>query len=306
VRGEVPVGVPGKHWYVAALGAVVAGLMVAIALVAWAIFWPEDRVQFAAPGSVTVQLRPGGHALWNDYRTTFEGTPYDSPRELPEGFKAVVKDPAGTLLPLRAAQTHELKTQEADRDASRTFIATRAGAHEIAVTGNFTKRIVSVAPYGFWRPFGAILTAILAAMLGLAVGFALWSWTFFRREAALEAAAAPAPAVREDSVPRRLTAIVYALQLAGYFTVVSPLGGIVINYLKRDAVAGTWLESHFDWQIRTFWITLAGLIAGALTLLLFVGWFVIGITLMWFLYRGIKGWIDLSEGKPILRSGSMT
>lgn len=69
--------------------------------------------------------------------------------------------------------------------------------------------------------------------------------------------------------------------------------------MKRDAVAGTWLESHFRWQIRTFWITLAWSIVGIVTLFVFIGLFVLGVAAMWFLYRAIKGWIELSEGKPM-------
>src|SRR5260221_290759 len=186
--------IPGEGWYLAAGGAVLGGLVVAIALIAWLFLGRDEGTQFTAPGRVAVELRPGAHLIWNDYRTTFEGTRYESPAEA--------------------------------------------------------------------RPVPAI--------------------------------AAP-----QETALRRLTAIVYGLQLAGYFTGLSPVAGVILNYAKRDAVAGTWLESHFRWQIRTFWITLAWSVAGLVLLLAFVGIFVLGVAAMWFLYRAIKGWIALSEGKPM-------
>lgn len=49
-------------------------------------------------------------------------------------------------------------------------------------------------------------------------------------------------------------------------------------------------------------LTLAGIAAGLATVVVFVGFFILGVTPMWFLYRGIKGWIELSEGKPMYGS----
>src|SRR6267143_5261420 len=94
---------------------------------------------------------------------------------------------------------------------------------------------------------------------------------------------------------KTLTLVVYALQAAGFV-----LGGItwivavVINYVKRDEVAGTWLESHFRWQIRTFWFGLLwGVIGGILTLVL-VGFAILFADAVWIIYRIVKGWLNLS------------
>jgi uncharacterized membrane protein len=99
---------------------------------------------------------------------------------------------------------------------------------------------------------------------------------------------------------KTLTLVVYALQAAGFI-----LGGItwivavVINYVKRDDVAGTWLESHFRWQIRTFWFGLLwGAIGGILTLVL-VGFAILFADAVWIIYRIVKGWLNLSDGKPM-------
>ena len=82
---------------------------------------------------------------------------------------------------------------------------------------------------------------------------------------------------------------------------------VIINYVKRGDARGTWLESHFAWQIRTFWIAVAvsivvGLIGGVLTLLLIgfailaVGFFVLGV---WAIYRIAKGWMALRDRRVV-------
>jgi uncharacterized membrane protein len=87
---------------------------------------------------------------------------------------------------------------------------------------------------------------------------------------------------------------------------------VVMNYLKRSEVKGTWLESHFRWQIRTFWIafiavTLVWLIFFPLALILIGIPFLIGgniIIGIWVAYRVIKGWMNLSDSKPMPNGGA--
>ena len=83
---------------------------------------------------------------------------------------------------------------------------------------------------------------------------------------------------------------------------------VIINYVKRGDARGTWLESHFTWQIRTFWfamlwacvIGIAGL-ALAIVLVGFaiwiVGLFVLGV---WAIYRIVRGWLRLQSRQPIV------
>jgi uncharacterized membrane protein len=82
---------------------------------------------------------------------------------------------------------------------------------------------------------------------------------------------------------------------------------VIMNYARRSAVAGTWLESHFRWQIRTFWWAVAGTLVVAiisaplmLVLIGFVTWMIgaaaIGI---WLIYRVVRGWIALRDRKPM-------
>ena len=78
---------------------------------------------------------------------------------------------------------------------------------------------------------------------------------------------------------------------------------VLINYVKRSDVRGTFLDSHFSWQIRTFWWALLWFLIAGLFIITFVG-MVIGIPLLiivgvWVLYRIVRGWLALSSGKPM-------
>ncbi|MGR9052691.1 MAG: DUF4870 family protein, partial [Gammaproteobacteria bacterium] len=71
------------------------------------------------------------------------------------------------------------------------------------------------------------------------------------------------------------------------------------NYLKRDDMAGSWLESHSLWQIRTFWFSLLWSFLGVLTVPLLIGWIILPVNVVWFVYRIVKGWLWLNDNKPM-------
>ncbi|HEX8274007.1 MAG TPA: hypothetical protein VF615_15325 [Longimicrobiaceae bacterium] len=123
---------------------------------------------------------------------------------------------------------------------------------------------------------------------------------------------------------RGLATAVYALQAASFVLGFTVFIGLVINYIKMDEVRGTWVESHFRWQIRTAWLWLAfgllltiGLVmlvlgtagaavagseAGAMGGMLSVTTvgLVGGLGLAaWFVYRIVKGWLRLAANQPI-------
>ncbi|MEM7405831.1 MAG: hypothetical protein AAF458_11100 [Pseudomonadota bacterium] len=100
---------------------------------------------------------------------------------------------------------------------------------------------------------------------------------------------------------RNLATLVYALQAAAFFTGgLTLLVGVVINYVKRGAVAGTWVDGHFQWQIASFWWSLAGNIVGALTIFLFgLGYLVWLLVAVWLIYRIAKGWLRLVAEEQI-------
>ena len=80
---------------------------------------------------------------------------------------------------------------------------------------------------------------------------------------------------------------------------------VILNYAKRGDARGTWLESHYRWQIRTFWF---GLLWVALCLLfvvvtfgigLLVAWLPLAVVGLWFIYRIVRGWLRLLDRRPM-------
>jgi uncharacterized membrane protein len=75
--------------------------------------------------------------------------------------------------------------------------------------------------------------------------------------------------------------------------------GAAINFLKRKEVEGTWLESHFDWQINTAWIALGGFALTGITFTTGIGYFILIVTLLLMVYRIVIGWMALTAGKAV-------
>jgi uncharacterized membrane protein len=98
---------------------------------------------------------------------------------------------------------------------------------------------------------------------------------------------------------RNLTQVVYILYALSYFTGITAIVGIIVNYVKKDDVAGTWLESHFRWQIRTFWFGLLWAVIGVATAFLLIGGVILFANFCWIIYRIVKGWLNLNDNKPI-------
>ena len=114
-----------------------------------------------------------------------------------------------------------------------------------------------------------------------------------------------------------VTHLVYALHalsiLIGVTTAATIIGAfvfglpsiiaVVINYVKRKEARGTFLESHFRWQIRTFWFALLWCVIGGMLFITLVGiplaigvFFAAGV---WAIYRITRGWLALRDGKPM-------
>ena len=99
--------------------------------------------------------------------------------------------------------------------------------------------------------------------------------------------------------------ITSALVVTAFLASVPSIIAVVLNYVKRSDVRGTWLDSHFRWQIRTFWI---GFLCAAVCTLfvlmtlglgLLVVWLPLGILSLWFIYRIARGWSALSRRQPM-------
>ena len=94
-------------------------------------------------------------------------------------------------------------------------------------------------------------------------------------------------------------AMIVTAFLSGWPSIIA----VILNYVKSAEVRGTWLDSHFSWQIRTFWFALLYLAVGAVAFITMIGipvalvlWFATGI---WVLYRIIRGWLALSSQKVL-------
>ena len=98
---------------------------------------------------------------------------------------------------------------------------------------------------------------------------------------------------------KNLVLVVYILQAASFIVGITAIAAIIVNYIKRDEVRGTWLESHFSWQIKTFWWGLLGGIVGILLSLIVIGIPLLFVVPIWVIYRIIKGWLAYNDGKPM-------
>ena len=117
----------------------------------------------------------------------------------------------------------------------------------------------------------------------------------------------------------RLAHIIYALHAAslvtGIITTATIVGAfltgwpsiiaVILNYIYRGDVRGTWLESHFRWQIRTFWF---GALWVALCMLfivmtlgigILIAWLPLALVGIWFIYRILRGWLALADHRPM-------
>jgi uncharacterized membrane protein len=103
-----------------------------------------------------------------------------------------------------------------------------------------------------------------------------------------------------------LTGILGAATVVGAFLLGWPsIIAVILNYAKRSEVRGTWLASHFRWQIRTFWF---GALWVALCLLfvvatlgvgILIAWIPLGLVGLWFIYRIARGWLRLNDRQPM-------
>jgi uncharacterized membrane protein len=78
---------------------------------------------------------------------------------------------------------------------------------------------------------------------------------------------------------------------------------VILNYITRGNVHGTWLESHWRWQLRTFWLAAAwalGALVLALTIIgIPVAWVIVAFLGLWLLYRVIRGWLALFDKRAM-------
>jgi len=99
---------------------------------------------------------------------------------------------------------------------------------------------------------------------------------------------------------KTLTWVIYGLYAASFLVGITSIVAIIMNYVKRGDVAGTYLESHFTWQIRTFWISLIVGIIGFVLVFVLIGFLVLFLDAVWVIYRLVIGGLKLNENKPVV------
>lgn len=102
-----------------------------------------------------------------------------------------------------------------------------------------------------------------------------------------------------------LIGIVGAVTIIGAFVFGIPsIVAVILNYVHQSKAPGTYIASHFRWQIRTFWFALLWVLLAVALLITIVGmplaWLVFFGAGIWVIYRVARGWLVLNERKPIV------
>ncbi|XID75506.1 DUF4870 family protein [Alkanindiges sp. WGS2144] len=98
---------------------------------------------------------------------------------------------------------------------------------------------------------------------------------------------------------RKLTLIIYVLYALAIFNGITAIIAVILNYIKQDEVQDTWLQSHFDWHIKTFWWTLLWGIVGTVTSFILIGFVILFVLMVWYIYRIAKGFLAFNEQRPV-------
>ena len=106
-------------------------------------------------------------------------------------------------------------------------------------------------------------------------------------------------AVSESNTTEGSAKIVYILYLAGILFGITGIIGVVMAYINKSE-SPEWLKSHYQFQIRTFWIGGLYLFIGAILSMVLIGWFVILFWVIWLIVRSVKGIksLDKKETHP--------
>lgn len=108
----------------------------------------------------------------------------------------------------------------------------------------------------------------------------------------------PTPSPKQES-DKRIVIVIYALYLLSLFIGLTWIAAVIMHYIKRPEIQDPVLRSHLDWQIRTFWFTLLGFVIGGVLSFFLVGFLVLFMVAVWYLYRMIRGLLALLDNKAM-------
>jgi uncharacterized membrane protein len=108
------------------------------------------------------------------------------------------------------------------------------------------------------------------------------------------------PSAMSGTQPQTWAIVVWGLFIASYFTAaMTGIAAVIIAYIKRDDLAGTPFESHMTSAIRTFWISLIAGLIGFVLAFVGIGFIILGLLVLWQLFRVIRGLVRALDGAPI-------
>ncbi|XPF94449.1 DUF4870 family protein [Colwellia sp. RE-S-Sl-9] len=104
--------------------------------------------------------------------------------------------------------------------------------------------------------------------------------------------------IENDPTNKNPAKIVYILYLIGLFFGITGVIGVVMAYVNKDD-ASQWLKTHYQFQIRTFWIGALYMFLGSLLSLVLIGWFILLFWIVWLIIRSVKGLKALDSNRAI-------
>ena len=99
---------------------------------------------------------------------------------------------------------------------------------------------------------------------------------------------------------RTLVLVAYILHLVGAVAGITSIVGLIINYVNRDRHDEV-LDTHHSWMIRSFWWALLWGLIGIVTIIILIGWVILFVVWVWYIYRHVRGLIALTNGEPMPR-----
>ena len=93
--------------------------------------------------------------------------------------------------------------------------------------------------------------------------------------------------------------MVYILQALGFLIGITFIAAIIVNLIKKGDMQSELAKSHMSWQLRTGLWSFAWCVIGGMTMMLIVGYFIVIGAVIWTIYRVVRGWLALSDNKPI-------
>jgi uncharacterized membrane protein len=97
---------------------------------------------------------------------------------------------------------------------------------------------------------------------------------------------------------RTVVLIAYGLHLFGAIIGLPSIIGLIVNYVERTRYGGL-TDSHHRWMIRSFWWALLWIIVGGITTFILIGWLILGLAWLWYVYRHVRGLIVLLDGRSM-------